>query len=200
MKIEIKARVTGHIIFSAEAASLRFALEAAVKSRANLTEADLAEADLAGADLAGAHLARADLAGADLAGADLARANLTRAHLTGANLAGAHLARANLTEAHLAGAHLARANLTEADLAGAYLTADLTLKAVFQIGLVDTWPVLLFSTSGGYRLRVGCHLFTLEEAEAHWRGKPDRTGLYYLASEGWKALVTMAGGGALTTR
>ena len=150
MKIEIKARVTGHIIFSAEAASLRFALEAAVKSRANLTEADLAEADLAGA--------------------------------------------------HLAGAHLARANLTEADLAGAHLTADLTLKAVFQIGLVDTWPVLLFSTSGGYRLRVGCHLFTLEEAEAHWRGKPDRTGLYYLASEGWKALVTMAGWDALTRR
>lgn len=59
MKIEIKFRFSGKVLFSHEAEnnSIKITVEAAVKARA---------------DLAGAYLARADLAGADLAGADLA--------------------------------------------------------------------------------------------------------------------------------
>jgi hypothetical protein len=46
MKFEIKNRWSGEILFSVEAESWRFAVEAAIKAKANLSEADLSEADL----------------------------------------------------------------------------------------------------------------------------------------------------------
>jgi hypothetical protein len=85
MKIEIKHRFSGAVLFSIETESMRLAVEAAVKSRANL----------AGAYLAGANLARANLARANLAGANLAGANLDGAYLDGAYLDGANLDFAN---------------------------------------------------------------------------------------------------------
>ena len=108
--IEINSRLTGNVLWSGEASTVREAVILATNAGA-----DLADADLAGAYLAGANLADADLADADLAGADVADANLA-----GANLAGADLAGANLAGADLAGADLAGANLARADLAGKY--------------------------------------------------------------------------------
>ena len=65
MKFEIKSRWIGDVLFSTEADSLRLAVEAAVKSGANLSRANLSEADLRGADLRGANLRGADLYGSD---------------------------------------------------------------------------------------------------------------------------------------
>jgi uncharacterized protein YjbI with pentapeptide repeats len=96
MKFEIKNRFDGSVLFSLETDSLKLCVEAAVKSRADLTGADLTGADLTGADLYGADLYEADLYGANLTGADLYGANLSRANLT----------RANLTRANLTGADL----------------------------------------------------------------------------------------------
>ena len=59
MKIEIKSRFSGNVLFGLEIGSLKLALEAAVKS----------EADLSGANLYGANLREADLRGANLHGA-----------------------------------------------------------------------------------------------------------------------------------
>jgi uncharacterized protein YjbI with pentapeptide repeats len=139
--IEIKKRITGEVLWTGEAASLRDAVIAAVKAGADLSDADLARANLAGAYLRDADLARANLAGAYLRDADLADANLADANLAGAYLRDADLADANLADANLAGAYLAHAdlagaylvhadlagaNLAGADLAGAYLAgADL---------------------------------------------------------------------------
>ena len=89
MKIEIKSRFAGKVLFAVEAENWRVALELAVKSRADLSGADLSRADLSGADLSGAYLSGADLSGANLSGADLSGANLSRADLSGANLSGA---------------------------------------------------------------------------------------------------------------
>ncbi len=99
MKIEIKNRWTGAVLYSGEAESVRELVEAA-----NLADANLAGANLAGANLAGANLADAYLADANLAGANLADAYLADANLAGANLAGAYLAGAYLAGAYLAGA------------------------------------------------------------------------------------------------
>jgi hypothetical protein len=132
MKIKIKHRITGAVLWAGEAESLRVAVIAAVKSGAyladaNLTDAYLAGANLAGADLTDAYLTGANLADAYLAGANLAGADLANANLAGANLAGAYLTDAYLTDAYLAGANLAGAYLANANLAGAYLAgADLT--------------------------------------------------------------------------
>jgi len=51
MKIEIKHRITGRVLFSLETESLKLCVEAAVKSKADLMGADLMGADLMGADL-----------------------------------------------------------------------------------------------------------------------------------------------------
>ncbi len=121
MKIEIKARFTGSVLFSIETDSMRLAVEAAVKSRANLSGADLCGADLSGANLSGADLYGANLSGADLYGANLPGADLYGANLYGADLYGANLSGANLSDANLSGANLSGANLSGADLYGANL-------------------------------------------------------------------------------
>ena len=148
MKIEIKCRFSGAILFSheAEGNTMRLTLEAAVSAGANLDGAYLAGANLAGANLAGANLARANLARANLDGAYLDGANLARAYLDGANLARANLARANLDGAYLAGA-----NLDGAYLDGAYLDGEILTKAPISV-LNLTWPVLI---TEGF-MRIGC--------------------------------------------
>ena len=84
MKFSIRHRTTNSILFEVEADSFVRAVEAAVKSWANLSWANLSGANLSWANLSGANLS-----GANLSGADLSRANLSRADLSGANLSGA---------------------------------------------------------------------------------------------------------------
>ena len=81
MKIEIKNRFNGSVIFECEALNIKAALEIAVSKKV----------DLGGANLGGANLRGANLRGANLGGANLRGANLGDANLGGANLRGAYL-------------------------------------------------------------------------------------------------------------
>ena len=85
MKIEIKCRFSGKVLFEHEAKNntLRLTLEAGVKAGANLTGANLTGANLGGANLTGANLTGAYLGGAYLAGANLVGAYLVGAYLVG---------------------------------------------------------------------------------------------------------------------
>ena len=56
MKIELKNRWTGEVLFSIETESVKLALEAAIKAKADLSYADLSSADLRSADLRSADL------------------------------------------------------------------------------------------------------------------------------------------------
>ena len=56
MKYEIKSWLNGDVLFSIETDSFKLALEAAVKSGANLSGADLSGVNLFGANLSGANL------------------------------------------------------------------------------------------------------------------------------------------------
>jgi hypothetical protein len=78
LKIEIKNRFSGSVIFSHEAINntIAITLVAALAAGANLYGADLSGANLYGADLYGADLYGANLSGANLYGADLSDANL----------------------------------------------------------------------------------------------------------------------------
>ena len=96
MKIEIRNRFSGGILFSCEAGSMKLAVKAAIEAKANLSDADLSRADLSDADLSGADLSWADLSDADLSGADLSVADLSGADLSRANLKWADLSGANL--------------------------------------------------------------------------------------------------------
>jgi uncharacterized protein YjbI with pentapeptide repeats len=103
MKIEIKSRFTGEVLFSHEAEenSVKITLLAAIEAEANLREANLREADLRGANLYGANLREANLYGADLRGANLREANLYGADLREADMRGANLYGANLLKTPL---------------------------------------------------------------------------------------------------
>ena len=79
-------RADGTELFVAHGAEdVRAAVEAAVKSRANLSGANLSRANLSGAYLSGANLSGAYLSGANLSGANLSWANLSGANLSGAS-------------------------------------------------------------------------------------------------------------------
>ena len=123
LKIEIKNRFTGSVLFEYEKENntLKDTLEKAVKERANLKGAYLEGANLKGANLEGANLKGANLKGAYLEGANLKGAYLVGANLKGAYLVGADLERAYLERADLEGAYLEGANLKGAYLVGAYL-------------------------------------------------------------------------------
>ena len=61
MKIEIKNRWSGEIIFSTEAVSMRVAVESAIEAKANLSWANLSNADLSKANLSWSKLCDACL-------------------------------------------------------------------------------------------------------------------------------------------
>ena len=119
MKIEIKSRFTGAVLFSVEAGSMKAALEIAVNKGAYLRSADLRSAYLRSADLRSAYLRSAYLRSADLSGANLSGAYLRSAYLRSANLRSAYLSGADLSGANLSGADLRSADLRSADLSGA---------------------------------------------------------------------------------
>ena len=108
MKIEIKHRVTGEVLYSYECDgnTIKKTLERAVSSGADLSGADLRGADLSCAYLRGAYLRGAYLRGAYLSGADLSGADLKGADLSCSNLSGADLSGADLSCADLKGAYL----------------------------------------------------------------------------------------------
>ena len=93
MKIEIKNRWSGRVIFGydVENNTIGLAVKAAIEASASLSDADLSGADLSDANLRGANLR----------GADLSDANLRGANLRGANLRGADLSDASLSDANL---------------------------------------------------------------------------------------------------
>jgi len=84
-KIQIKSRL-GCILFTFEDenATIKYAVEQAVRERVDLSEANLHKADLSGANLRGANLRRANLSGANLRETDLYGVNLYGANLRGA--------------------------------------------------------------------------------------------------------------------
>jgi len=124
VKFEIKHRFDGRELFSLECASLKLCVEAAVKSRANLSIANLSIADLSGADLSRSNLSGAKLYGADLSKSNLSGAKLYGADLSGSNLSGAKLSGADLSGAYLYGADLSGANGAELVIARTRILPD----------------------------------------------------------------------------
>ena len=88
LKIEIKNRFTGKVLFEFETDNntIKTTLLEAIKQGADLQGADLRGADLRGADLRGADLRGADLRGAYLRGGDLQGADLQGAYLRGVKI------------------------------------------------------------------------------------------------------------------
>ena len=99
-KIEIKS-IFGKVLFiyENENATIKNAVEQAIKEKVSLIYADLRSADLSSADLSSANLSSANLSSANLRLADLRSANLRSADLRSANLSSANLRLADLRSA-----------------------------------------------------------------------------------------------------
>jgi hypothetical protein len=136
--------------------AMRDALEAAVKSGANLRGANLIDADLRGANLIDAYLRGANLSGADLRGAYLRGADLSGAYLRGADLRGADLRGADLRGAYLRGAKV------NGCLA---LVGDRPFLAIGPIGS-ESRTVFAWLTESGPRIQAGCFFGTRDEFKA----------------------------------
>lgn len=99
--VEIRTRWMRTFIWGG--ATLRGAVESAVRNGVSLKGADLRGIDLRKANLEGADLRIADLSEADLEAVNLKDADLGGAVLRGANLFNANLRRTNLVGANLTG-------------------------------------------------------------------------------------------------
>jgi hypothetical protein len=151
MKFEIKHRFNGSILFSIETTTWKLAVEAAIKSSADLRSADLSSADLRSADLRYADLRYANLRSADLRYADLRYANLSSADLSSADLRYANLRSAGLRYA----------DLRSADLS----SADLRLTIV-QIAGIGTARRMTTYCADYDKVWCGCFTGTLKEFSA----------------------------------
>jgi len=149
MKIEIKSRFTGAVLFSVEAGSMKAALEIAVNKGAYLRSADLRSAYLRSADLRSAYLRSAYLRSADLSGANLSGAYLRSAYLSGADLSGAYLSGADLSGANLSGADLRSADLSGAKGINKHLCTSLLLL-LDQPGKIRAYKLVNSEMEGPY--------------------------------------------------
>ena len=102
VKIEIKS-IFGKVLFTYEKenATIKDAVEQAVKEKVSLNYANLDSANLDSANLRSANLSSANLYSANLDSANLDSANLRSANLDSANLYSANLYSANLYSANL---------------------------------------------------------------------------------------------------
>jgi len=118
IKIEIKNRFTGKILFELEKEdnTIKETVLEAIKSSADLSSANLLSADLRYADLRYADLSSANLRYANLLSADLRYTDLRSADLRSADLRYADLSSADLRYADLSSADLSSADLRYADL------------------------------------------------------------------------------------
>ncbi len=164
--------------YTNENATIKDAVEEAVKqnislSLANLSSANLSSANLRSADLSSANLCSADLRSANLSSADLSSANLCSADLSLADLSLADLSLANLSSANLRSAYLSSANLRSADLSSANLrSADLSsanLRSAY-LSLVKNKEGAYLPTYcrwshsiNGNKIQIGCKTKTIKE-------------------------------------
>ena len=162
----------GNVLHTIEADNIKAAMEALVKSEANLSGVNLWGANLSGVNLRGANIWGANLWEANLSGVNLSGANLRGTNLSGANLRGADLSGADLRGANLSGADLCGANLRGVDLRGVDLRGANLRGATYRKGTpltknpiqIDglTWPILILDA----HLKIGCELHTFVEWEA----------------------------------
>jgi len=178
MKIEIKNRWTGKVLFEFETENntVKATLLEGIKQGAYLQGADLRDAYLQCADLRDADLQGAYLQGADLRGADLRGAYLQCADLRGADLRGAYLQCADLRDADLQGAdlrgaylrdaYLQCADLRGADLQGAYLRGVKIKTAAVFTGLYLYYIIAYIAETNEHRVKMGCHDRSVTEWDA----------------------------------
>ncbi|WP_296683392.1 pentapeptide repeat-containing protein [Flavobacterium sp.] len=165
--IEIKS-IFGKVLFTYtnENATIKDAVEQAIKEKVSLNHADLRSANLCSANLYLADLSSADLRSANLSSADLCSANLSSADLSSANLSSADLSSADLSSANLRSADLCSANLSSANLSSADLSSAKN-KEKSHLPIFCKWT----HSIKGDLIQIGCKEKTIEEWDSFFKSE-----------------------------
>jgi hypothetical protein len=121
MKIQIKNRWTGAVIYETDAENLGAAVVAAVMAQVNLSGSDLSNSDLRGSNLSDSNLSGSNLRGSNLRGSDLSNSDLRGSDLRDSNLSGSSLRGSDLRGSDLRDSNLRDSNLRDSDLRGSDL-------------------------------------------------------------------------------
>ena len=121
MKIKIKHRYTGKVLFSCKATSIKEAVEKAIKAKADLRCSDLHGSDLRFSDLHGSDLRDSDLSDSCLIGSDLCHSclrgsDLRHSRLRFSDLCYSDLRFSDLRHSDLLGSDMTGSNLRGSDL------------------------------------------------------------------------------------
>jgi uncharacterized protein YjbI with pentapeptide repeats len=149
MKIEIKNRWNGSVIFSHECEdnTIKLTLLKAIAEGSDLRGSSLRGSDLSGSDLSDSNLRGSDLRGSNLSDSDLSNSNLrdsdlSCSDLSGSNLRGSDLRGSNLSNSNLSYSDLSNSDLSCSDLSGSDLSgSDLSGSDLAPIR-DDVWAVL----------------------------------------------------------
>ena len=114
MKIEIKNRWNGSVIFSHECEdnTIELTLLKAIAEYSDLRDSDLSGSDLSGSDLSGSDLRGSNLRDSDLRGSNLRGSDLRDSDLSGSDLSGSDLSGSDLSGSDLSGSDLRGSDLT----------------------------------------------------------------------------------------
>jgi len=176
LKIEIKNRFTGKILFEFETQenTVKKTLIEALKRGADLRGAYLrgeylSDVDLRGADLSDVDFSGAVLRDADFRGADFRGAVLSGSDFRGADFRGSDLRGAVLSGAYFRGAYFSGAYFSGSDLRGAYLRGEKIKYAAFFTGLYEYIVIPFVTENGEKRIIMGCHNRSEQEwIESFW--------------------------------
>ena len=183
MKIEIKNRFTGEVIFSDErenntikltvekAVNLKINLRGSNLSGSNLSGINLSGSDLRGINLRGSNLSGSNLSGINLSGSDLRGINLSDSYCRGSNLSGSNLSDSycrgsNLSDINLSGINLSGCDFSGCDLSDSNLSGSNLRFAVGNMSIVfsmqlENWRISFTDEI----LAIGCQQHTIKE----WR-------------------------------
>ena len=179
MKIEIKCRFTGRVLFEhdCENNTIKATVQKALAVKANLSGSDLRNSDLRNSDLNGSDLSYSDLRNSDLRNSDLNGSNLSYSNLiysdlsysnlNGSNLSYSNLNGSDLRNSDLNGSDLSYSNLREAKLKDGSKITD-AKRPVFSLGPIGSEQrmMMAFATDSGIKIQTGCFFGTVEEFKA----------------------------------
>ena len=168
MKIEIKNRFTGEVIFSDERENntIKLTVEKAVNLKINLRGSNLSGSNLSGINLSGSDLRGINLRGSNLSGSNLSGINLSGSDLRGINLSDSYCRGSNLSDINLSGINLSGCDFSGCDLSDSNLSGSNLRFAVGNMSIVfsmqlENWRISFTDEI----LAIGCQQHTIKE----WR-------------------------------
>ena len=167
--IEIKS-ILGKVLYTytKENATIKDALEQAVKEKVNLSNSNLSNSNLSNSNLSNSNLRNSNLRNSNLSNSNLSNSNLSNSYLSNSNLSNSNLSNSNLRNSNLRNSDLRNSDLSNSylsnsNLRNSYLSnSDLRgakNKETAYLPIFCKWNHSII----GDKIQIGCKEKTIEE-------------------------------------